>query len=190
MLLLGFFISCFKQLCFGLTPSQALSAGITAWCTGTVCSPRCLAAQEAGADQFGKAKAHLKASQPGGSTARARASIWKWSTAPLAGGRGVSWWLLVCHCFPGSGARGQRRLQLLGEGTGGAPPLQLDQQTHTGEGQLSCGNAACVRAGLCHHHQRAGWGAGRCWAVPGSPAVGKGCEVPTARLSTGATSSW
>lgn len=39
MLLLGLFISSFKQLYFGLAPSQALSAGITARCTGTL--PRC-----------------------------------------------------------------------------------------------------------------------------------------------------
>lgn len=116
MLLLGLFISCFKQLYFGLAPGQALSAGITARGTGTICSAPCLAAQEVGAGQFGKANARLKASQPGGSTARARASIWKRSTAPLAVGRGVSWWLPWCHRLPrsaGQGASAERRLQLL-----------------------------------------------------------------------------
>lgn len=132
MLLLGLFISCFKQLYFGLAPSQALSVGITACCTGIICSAPCLAAQEVGVGQFGKANAHLKASQPGGSTARARASIWKRSKAPLAAGRGVSWWLPACHRFPrsaGQGASaGAAAAAALGRGrSGGAASLQLDQ---------------------------------------------------------------
>lgn len=49
VLLLGLFISCFKQLYFGIAPSQVLSAGITACCTGTICCAPCLAAQEVGA---------------------------------------------------------------------------------------------------------------------------------------------
>lgn len=171
MLLLGLFISCFKQLYFGLPPSQVLSAGITARCTGTICSAPCLAAQEAGAGQFGKANAHLKASQPGGSTARARVSAWKQSKAPLAAGRGVSWWLPCATASLGARGKGpapDQGCSCSGEGRDGrAASLQLEQgvaNTHWG-GQLSCGNAASVRAGLC----------GDTAAVTAIRAVGAGC---------------
>lgn len=198
MLLLGFFISCFKQLCFGLSPRQALSAGIAARCTGTICSAPCLAAQEVGAGQFGKANAHMKASQPCGSTARAPASIWPRSKAPLAAGRGVSWWLPAATASPG--ARGQRGRSCSGEGggDGGAAPLQLERGVANSNwgGQAQLWERSLSQSWpvwghrCCDQNQRAvGAGCGRCWAAPGSPAGGKGWEVPTAWLSTAAASS-
>lgn len=199
MLLLGLFISCFKQLYFGLAPSQALSAGITARCTGTICSAPRLAAQEVGAGQFGKSKRSFESlparwkrcqspsfnleAEHSPSGRRERCQLVAPGAPPLPPEHGAS---AGCSCC-GEG-REERQSSFPTAGPG--------RSKHAGEGELSCGNAASVRAALCGDPAAAAaskelWeqGGGRCWAVPGSPAEGKGTEIPIARLSSAATSS-